>query len=66
MNDIKKDSMKHDLKAMLNTNINGSFNTMLFKLIAKSDLDNRRLIAKVYPDHVNLWKEYLKNGIENL
>ena len=66
MNDIKKDSMKHDLKTMLNTNINGSFNTMLFKLIAKSDLDNRRLIAKVYPDHVNLWNEYLKNGIENL
>lgn len=37
----------------------GSFTTSLFDLIAKADLSNQRLLAKGFPDEVEVYKRYL-------
>lgn len=38
------------------------FSNMLFDLLCKADLGNRRLIAKGFPDHVKAFEMWLECG----
>lgn len=42
-----------------------SFSSMLYQLIAKADLSNRKKLSLAFPDHVEVWLEWYNSPDEN-
>ncbi len=54
-----RDKVKRDLDDYLNNRMDkNSFKSLLYQLIIKSDLSNRRLLSKGFPDEVQAVNEY--------